>query len=86
MDKKYLVDALGMAPESTSTATNKLQELKDGIARNLFGMTIKDAIQQRICIDCKKSPKFYSEAGRREYLISGLCEPCFDRITKDYHD
>lgn len=36
------------------------------------------AISQNICVECKKPPRFYSEAGRIEYQISGLCEYCFD--------
>lgn len=33
-----------------------------------------------LCISCHKPalPRCYSEAGRREYSISGLCEKCFD--------
>lgn len=30
-----------------------------------------------------KSGVVYSEAGYREVQISGICEACFDRITKD---
>lgn len=33
-----------------------------------------------LCIECHQPalPRCYSEAGRREYSISGLCERCFD--------
>lgn len=65
---------------------NKLQELQDSMSRASFGMTKSEAIQKAICISCKQAPKWYSEAGMKEYYISGLCEPCFDRITKDYYD
>jgi len=41
------------------------------------------ATAKGICIKCQKPPTFYSEAGKREYHISGLCEPCFDNITKE---
>lgn len=36
-----------------------------------------------ICLVCKLPalPRCYSDAGRREVAISGLCEPCFDRAT-----
>src|SRR5258708_7750619 len=53
----------------------------EGLSRDLYGMTKTEAIAQNICIDCKKFPKNYSDAGHKEYLISGLCEPCYDRIT-----
>jgi hypothetical protein len=33
-----------------------------------------------LCVDCglPALPRCYSEAGRREFTISGLCEKCFD--------
>jgi len=43
----------------------------------------KDALSRDgMCISCREPalPKCYSEAGRREYGISGLCEKCFDAI------
>jgi hypothetical protein len=33
-----------------------------------------------ICARCKKPARWYSDAGRREYQISGLCEYCFDAM------
>ena len=53
-----------------------------GLAKSLYGMTKQEALAKGICIDCKESaiPKCYSEAGKREYRISGLCEKCFDKI------
>lgn len=58
-----------------------LSEVKDMTAQAAFGMTHDGAIHVGICIRCKQPPRFYSEAGRREYSISGLCEYCFDVIT-----
>jgi hypothetical protein len=63
--------------------SNQLQQFKDETSRRAYGMTAREAIEQKICISCKKPPTFTSEAGFREYRITGLCEPCFDRITKD---
>ena len=55
----------------------------DQLAVRLFGVTASHAQDKGICINCKEValPKCYSEAGRREYLISGMCEQCFDKIT-----
>lgn len=61
-----------------------LKEFQDNMARNLYGVTKSEAISKGICIACKlpAKPRIYSDAGRREYQISGLCEVCFDEITK----
>jgi hypothetical protein len=59
-----------------------LQEFKDNFAKTLFGMSKEEAIEKGICIGCKKPAlaNCHSDAGRREYQISGLCERCFDRV------
>jgi hypothetical protein len=59
-----------------------LQQFKDDLAKSIYGQTTEDAKATGLCIQCKQ-PAFencYSEAGRREYRISGLCEKCFDSI------
>jgi hypothetical protein len=60
-----------------------LQDFKDNISREVHGISIKEAIENGICISCKRPPIFYSEAGRKEYRITGLCEPCFDKICEE---
>ena len=59
-----------------------LQEFKDSMTKNLYKMTVKEAMEKGICIQCHEEalPNCYSDAGRREYRISGLCEKCFDEI------
>ena len=62
---------------------NALQQFKDKMTKDLFGIDIEAVKAKGICLNCKEPalPKCYSEAGRREYKISGLCEKCFDEIT-----
>lgn len=61
-----------------------MDEFKDMMAKNVFGITKTDAIEKNICVNCKQDwePKTHTELGRREYRISGLCEECWDSITK----
>lgn len=59
-----------------------LQDFKDEVSRMAVGMTKKEAHDQGICIKCKLpwEPRTHSDAGRREYQISGYCEECFDDL------
>ncbi len=60
-----------------------LQEFKDNMAKDLYGMTVSEAISKGICIQCKQEalPRCHSEADKQEFKISGLCKICFDEIT-----
>ena len=60
-----------------------LKEWQDGIAKAAFGMTKAECQEATICISCKMPVinRIQSDAGWREYGISGLCEICFDSIT-----
>lgn len=62
-----------------------VKDFQDNLAKDLFNMTREEAIAKSICIDCKEEalPKCYSENGRKEYLISGLCELCYDKAIKE---
>ena len=62
-----------------------LQEEIDKLAFDLFGQTKSQSVSTGLCIHCKESalPKCYSDAGRKEYGISGLCEQCFDDIFQE---
>lgn len=60
-----------------------LQDFKDTLSRDACGMTVAEAHEAGVCIDCKKPDplsRCHSEEGRREYDISGMCEECFDAL------
>lgn len=61
----------------------ELQEFKNQLAQSIYGKTIKEATDAGLCIQCNQPAlaNCYSEAGRGEFAISGLCEKCFDEIT-----
>jgi hypothetical protein len=65
-----------------------LQQLKDRLAVELYGKTAATAIGERRCIQCGQiaEHRCYSEAGREEFFISGLCEICFDDIVSIQED
>lgn len=59
-------------------------EFLDQTAKKVFGVTKTEALEEGICVQCRELaiPKCYSDAGLREYPISGLCELCFDEIMQ----
>ena len=67
-----------MALRTLVLSGNALQSFKDDLAKNLFGITKKQAIERLVCIDCKKSMEcFETNIECKEYYISGLCNSCF---------
>ena len=63
----------------------KSKEMKDitsKMGQEIYGIDPEEALKKGICIQCKEPaiPKCYSEAGVKEFSISGLCEKCFDEI------
>lgn len=77
-------------PETKIVAGDSLDVLCDAVSLASFGLTRTQALAQGVCINCRKAVKnekgewraslFRTEAGKREYPISGLCEVCFDKI------
>lgn len=66
-----------------------LQDFKDNLSRAATGMTKAEALEKGICINCKLPDplsRCYSEGGRREYYISGMCEKCFDELFAEGGD
>ena len=84
---------------SSTEKNQELVKLSEGLSKSLFNLTPAEALQQGICISCKK-PIFYSAdgkaekeghiyscAGQNEYRITALCEYCFDKafeMSEDY--
>lgn len=62
-----------------------IQAFQDKLAKEIYGQTSAEAQSVGLCLQCKEPalPKCYSEAGRKEYRISGLCEVCFDKIFEE---
>lgn len=80
---------------SNTEKNPELVKLSEGLSKELFNLTPSEALQQGICISCKK-PIFYSAdgkaekeghiyscAGQNEYRITALCEYCFDKVFDD---
>ena len=63
--KKSLVEETGLLPREIEKLIREKEAWKTGV-----------------CVQCRQPalPKCYSEAGRREYRISGMCEECFDAL------
>jgi hypothetical protein len=66
----------------------ELKKLSDDLNTEIFGETIQSAEDKGTCIACKLPalPRCYSDAGRREYGISGMCELCFDKMFDEDED
>jgi hypothetical protein len=66
--------------------TNPTQAFKDDVSRMAHGMTKQEALSKGICVDCKLPDalsRCYSDLGRKEYYISGMCERCWDALMSD---
>jgi len=64
---------------------SEMKEIKNIFTKGLWGISIDEAHERRICISCKKSIDaigFPTEADKREYMISGLCHRCFEQLCQ----
>lgn len=59
-----------------------MNSTSERMAKALYGWTAKEAIAERKCVKCRGDADAltYSDAGAREYEISGVCEQCFDEM------
>lgn len=62
-----------------------LDRLKANLKQVAFGEGSDQKVELGLCRECGEPalPKCYSEAGRREFAISGVCERCFDGMFGD---
>ena len=61
----------------------ELARIAEQLTKENFGIGLSEATAKGICIACKEPAMCYSEAGRREYYISGMCERCFDEAFEE---
>ena len=63
---------------------SNLAKFKQNLQEEIYGKDSTENKTKGLCIQCKHPAlkNCYSEAGRREFKISGLCEKCFDAIFK----
>jgi hypothetical protein len=61
-----------------------LKEIQDDTAKRAFGSTKGEVQEDMLCISCKLPVvnRIRTDLGWKEYGISGLCEICWDDITK----
>lgn len=57
-----------------------LDNLLEDLGKSAFGRSRKECLEKGICITCGRPAELHchTEAGRREYRISVMCEECFD--------
>lgn len=59
-----------------------IKKITNDMAKELYGVDPVESKAKGLCINCKEPalPKCYSDAGIKEFDISGLCEKCFDAL------
>jgi hypothetical protein len=60
-----------------------LKELQDRLAEKLFGQTMTEAKEKKVCIMCKRPVEGLEGVDAREYETSGLCPKCFGECTRE---
>lgn len=62
----------------TELKEGELVLFKRALQDLVHGLSARAARVNGLCVQCRNEPEFYSEAGRKEFGITGLCEFCFD--------
>ena len=62
-----------------------LSRFKQALKDQAFGKGSDEIVAEGSCRRCHQpaGPKCYSDAGRREFQISGICERCFDAVCDE---
>jgi len=64
-----------------SKKSESLNRTLDAMSKILFGTTRRESIHAGTCISCKKeATEFKDSVSRKEFTISGLCQPCQDSV------
>jgi len=62
---------------------NSLKDVRNNVAKALFGMTRSEALEISICVRCKEDVFDLGGPDESEYRSSALCPSCFETITND---
>ena len=66
--------------------TETMQSVLDKYDSVYYSLTIKEAHELEICIDCKQPAMEFNDAeSKREYEISGWCQRCQNEIFNGEH-
>ena len=81
--------------ETSTGYSDESVEMIDGISEKIYGIKRTEAIANGVCINCKNKIDYtekmennkpgdrYSPDGESEYLMTGICEYCFDQQWKE---
>ena len=59
----------------------KMRSFSDSLANSLFGRTLTEAHEKRVCVICgKPATKFKDQLSVDEYRIIGTCQKCQDAL------
>jgi len=67
---------------------DQLGDLKQALAKEFSDLTPLKAKELGLCLHCRQPAlaRCRTDAGKREYQISALCEVCFDQITSEDYE
>ena len=64
-----------------SKKSESLDRTLEAMSSILFGVGRKESITRDTCVSCKEDAStFNDDLSRKEFTISGLCQPCQDSV------